>query len=302
MRNNFVRIMFPLSIFLLFPLALFSQTASHSTSKKDGVFNPRDLTGVWWVADPGADKLLARGEKGDASKCQTCHIPEHTMPEPELTPWAKENLTFKNEMSAGAMAAPAAPMGHMGASPRQYCDPIGVPAQFWHIQLAPFEFVMTPGRIFQFFETQNEWRTIWMNRDHPAKLDPTYMGDSIGKWDGDTLMIDTVGFNGKTMIEPVGVDHLMSDAFHLVERWRRVSPEKMEVDVTYYDPKVWGDKAWGGLKKEFVLQPKMQLMEAFCTQGDLAEYNRRMGNAFAGPTSKDIQSKPAGGTPTPRKP
>ena len=283
MRNNFVRSVFSLSISLLIPLALFSQTASHSTGEKKKAFDPRDLSGVWWVADAGAEKLLARGEKGDASKCQTCHIPEHTEPEPPVTPWAKENLIFKNEMSAGAMGAPASSMGHSGMSQRHDCDPIGVPAQFWHIQLAPFEFVMIPGRIFQFFETQSEWRTIWMNRDHPKKLDPTYMGDSVGKWDGDTLVIDTIGFNGKTEIEPVGVDHVMSDAFHLVERWTRVSPGKMEVDITYYDPKVWGDKPWGGLRKEFVLQPKMQLMEAYCTQADLEQYNERMGNAFATP-------------------
>src|ERR1700690_2245463 len=100
MRNNLVRLIFSLSIFLLFPLALFSQNTTHSTSEKKKAFDPRDLSGVWWVAEHGADKLLARGEKGDASKCQTCHIPEHTEPEPVLTPWAKANLKFKDETSA----------------------------------------------------------------------------------------------------------------------------------------------------------------------------------------------------------
>ena len=263
--------------------ALLIHASSQSQETKNKIFNPRDPSGVWWVEDPGTEKLLARGSKGDASKCQTCHLPEHTMPEPPLTPWAKENLTITNQMSNSMMGMPQdSTTAHAGTSLRQDCDPIGVPAQFWYSQLSPFEFVVTPGRIFQFFEAHHEWRTIWINRPHPKNLDPSYMGDSTGKWEGKTLVVDTIGYNGKDMIEPVGVDHLMSDAFHLVERWQRVSPNKMELDVTYYDPKVWGDKPWGGLKKTFIFQPNMQLMESFCSIGD----NAKFGEIFTKPFIK----------------
>ena len=68
-----------------------ARPASNSDAKAEK-FNPRDFSGVWWVADPGPEKLMARGSRGDASKCQTCHIPDHTEPEPALTPWAKEHL------------------------------------------------------------------------------------------------------------------------------------------------------------------------------------------------------------------
>ena len=75
----------------------------------------------------------------------------------------------------------------------------------------------------------------------------------------------TIGFNGKDLVEPVGVNHLMSDAFHLVERWRRVDANRLELDVTYYDPKAWAISR--GRPKEFVLQANSQLMEGYC-EGD----------------------------------
>ena len=110
-------------------------------------------------------------------------------------------------------------------------------------------------------------------KHQPDDILPTYYGDSVGKWESDTLVVDTIGFNGKTLIEPVGLSHLMSDSFHLVERWRRTGIGTMELDVTYYDPRVWGDNPWGGLRHEFLLQPKMELGETYCTAEDNARFD-----------------------------
>lgn len=223
-------------------------------------FNPRDLSGVWWVDAPGPETFFARAKNGDAGKCQTCHISEHTVPEPPLTSWARQNLMIEPKIGE--------------------CNPIGVPAQFWYTQLYPFEFVVTPGRIFQFFEKQNEWRVIRLNREHPKELLPTAMGDSVGKWEGSILVVDTVGYDGQNLIEPVGVDHRMSPAFHLVERWQRVSASEVELDATYYDEMAWGSRSWRGLKKKFLLQPRMELLQTPCSP----EANKKFDDRFTNPS------------------
>src|SRR5215475_1779209 len=71
----------------------------------------------------------------------------------------------------------------------------------------PIQFVQYGDYIAELFE-QNTWfHVIAMNRDHPKNLDPTWFGDSVGKWDGDTLVIDTIGFNGKTRLDTLGHPH-----------------------------------------------------------------------------------------------
>ena len=254
---------------LLLTTALAGQSGGQPSGERA---DPHDLSGVWWVAEPGGGKLLERGRKGDASKCETCHTPEHTEPEPPLTPWAREHLAISGS-------------SHGGAGTRSACESVGIPSQFWYTQLAPFEFIQLPGRIIQFFENHREWRTIWLNRGHVASPEPSYMGDSVGRWEGDTLVVDTVGFNGKSLVEPVGVDHLMSDAFHLVERWRRTA-DRIDLDLTYEDKKAWGDRLWGGLKKSYVLQTGMQLMESYCSVEDHAAFDETFVKPFAQPRGK----------------
>jgi hypothetical protein len=79
-------------------------------------------------------------------------------------------------------------------------------------------------------------RKINLNREHPPKFEANWMGDSVGRWDGNTLVIDTVGFNDRTWLNNAGAPH--SDALHLVERIRPVLDGKyLEYKVTAEDPK-----------------------------------------------------------------
>ena len=95
------------------------------------------------------------------------------------------------------------------------------------------ELIFTPegDRVYQFFEYHREWRTFWMNREHPKDLDLTYEGDSTAHWDGNDLIVDTIGYNDKTMITQ-GVGHKKSDAFRLEERFHRVDRDHMVIDMT----------------------------------------------------------------------
>jgi hypothetical protein len=72
----------------------------------------------------------------------------------------------------------------------------------------------------------------------------------------------------------------MSLAFHIVERWRRVSATELELEATYYDEMAWGNKPWASLKKTFLLQPKMKLFESLCSPSE----NKKFGDQFLNPS------------------
>ena len=265
--------MFTFTAVLLISSIVLVGEASFARPGGNDSYDPRDFSGVWWVAAPGPEAIFARAKNGDAGKCETCHPSEHSVPEPPLTPWAQKsvlnpgNVNQRLVMSADSSSSHARMHGHG-------CDPIGVPSQYWYTQLYPFELVVTADRIYQFFEKQSEWRVIWMNRPHPKTVHPTYMGDSVGRWEGNTLVVETIGFNGRELIEPVG-SHLMTPAFHLIETWQRPQRDEMTVDLRYYDKNLWGNAAWGGLTKTFRLQAGKQLLENRCTVEDNAAFDEQ---------------------------
>jgi len=114
------------------------------------------------------------------------------------------------------------------------CVPPGLPGIM--SQPYPIEFLYQPGKVVMLIEAYMQFRTVHTDgRKHPEDPDPTYMGHSIGKWEGDTLVIDSVGFTESTMIAG-GVPH--SDQMRVVERIRRVAPDWMEIQTTITDPVV----------------------------------------------------------------
>ncbi|MGD0964101.1 MAG: hypothetical protein ABSA57_09405 [Candidatus Acidiferrales bacterium] len=174
-----------------------------------------------------------------------------------------------------------------GEYPGKDCEPLSTPAMYDYPSLGSMEILVTRegDRIFQLFEYHREWRTFWLNREHPKDLDPTYEGDSTAHWEGDTLVVDTIGYNGKTMITQ-NVGHSKSDAFRLVERFRRVDHDHLEIDMTYYDPKAWGDKSWPGFHKYYNLVPKEDFQEFICSPREYQEYKSRITNMMNSAPSK----------------
>jgi hypothetical protein len=129
------------------------------------------------------------------------------------------------------------------------------------------QIVQVPGQVIMMFEYDHYQRLIYTNRrEHPKDLDLSWMGDSIGRWEGKTLVVDTVGLNDKTWLDQVGHPH--STALHVVERLRRVDHETLVDDITIDDPKAY-TKAWGG-ELVYKLRPGWHLIEYIC----LANKNR----------------------------
>jgi hypothetical protein len=145
---------------------------------------------------------------------------------------------LKNSGSPAAIELlQSAPKPAQGKDPWKMCQPAGpfrmMAAPGTKIELAPVSTM-----IVMLFEdlSHGMLRTIYMKRGHPAKLEPTWLGDSVGRWEGDILVVDTVGFNGETWLNDAGAGH--SDALHLVERIRPVlKGEYLEYKVTAEDPK-----------------------------------------------------------------
>jgi hypothetical protein len=140
---------------------------------------------------------------------------------PKLTP------EFQAKMAANP---PARGGGTSGAN----CVPPGLPGIM--TQPYPIEFLYNPGKIVIVIEAYMQFRHVYTDgRPHPEDPDPTYMGHSIGHWEGDTLVIDSVGFNDDIRI---GGRYPHSDKMHIVERIRRVDKDWMQIQTTTTDPQV----------------------------------------------------------------
>ncbi len=129
----------------------------------------------------------------------------------------------------------------------------------------PIQIVQYGNYIALLFE-QNTWfHVVAMNRDHPKNLQPTWFGDSIGKWDGDTLVIDTIGFNGRTRLDTIGHPH--SDQMHLVERYKLTDPDHISYEVTVDDPKTF-TKPWTNARVFPRMPAGSELIEYSCEENN----------------------------------
>jgi hypothetical protein len=222
-----------LSAASLLAITAFAQNSPiHSAGKNQAGFSPRDLSGIWMERE---------------------NTITFSPQEPPFQHWAEEK--YKNAKPGYGPRATSD-----SQDPILSCLPPGVP----RIMLIPFpmQVAQIPGEVLMLFEYDYNVRHIHMDRhEHPKDLDLTWMGDSIGSWDGNTLVVDTVGLNDKTWLDQVGHPH--SDALHVVERLRRTDRDTLEDDVTIDDPKAY-TKPWSG-KQIFKRRPTWHLLEYVCT-------------------------------------
>src|SRR4030095_4432897 len=132
-----------------------------------------------------------------------------------------------NKPSYGTRAMPAA----LGNDPAGRCDPLGLVRLMFFPR--PMEIIQVPGRVLQFFEWNHMWRTIWTDgRKLPEDPYPRWFGYSVGKWEGDTFIVQSNGFDDRTWLDQFGNPY--SDEMRLEERWRRVG-ERLELTLTVTD-------------------------------------------------------------------
>jgi hypothetical protein len=175
---------------------------------------------------------------------------------PPMTPWAMAKFKA-NEPNGGPHPVP---LGQTN-DPQFQCFPPGVPRIYSTRLGAPFEIIQIPGKVVMIFEYDHFVREIFTDgRQHPQDLNPTWMGDSVGKWEGNTLVADAVGFNDKTWLDGAGHPH--SELLHLVERIRRPTRDAMIDDITIEDPKAY-TKPWVA-HEIFELKPGWDLEEYVC--------------------------------------
>ena len=169
---------------------------------------------------------------------------------PEPLPWAQKLL---DERAAN----------NFKEAPGAHCLTRGITAAG---ALFPYELVQTPSRLVMLFEDDMpSHRTVYLDgRGHPKDPNPDWMGHSIGHWEGDTLVLDTIGFNDKSWLDNVGHPH--TERLHVTERIRRPDFGHLEIEFTIDDPGAYS-KPWI-IERVADLDTRDEIGEYVCTEGE----------------------------------
>lgn len=197
--------------------SVFAQGAGKGTTP--------DLSGVWgspaWDSDP--DSL--------PSKVAANPLNEEPIP---YQKWAEAEHVYAHD--------PFNERNRIELDPMNKCFP---PSPYQVMgNIDPFEIIQVPGRVLIYSEYNRELRQVWLNEEQPDYVDPTWLGHSVGKWDGNTLVVDTIAIDSRNSWG--GFVH--TDELHLTERIRKTDPQTLEVEMTIDDPKAY-TKPW---KRVFV--------------------------------------------------
>jgi hypothetical protein len=228
---------------------------------------------------PVSGQIQAEG--GGQALAALVHLQSNSTAPAPKTPDGKPDLsglwgpdkTFMWDLSSGLNPGEALPIQPWALKlskermsredPALACMPMGIPRQSPY----PWKIIQTPKEIIFLYEgSTHSYRQIFMDgRGHPSDLDASWMGDSIGKWEGDTLVVDTIGFNDKFWFDEAGHPH--TEKLHIIERYRRRDLGHMDIDVTIDDP--------GAYTKPFTvhghspLLVNAEIMEYVCNENNV---------------------------------
>jgi hypothetical protein len=148
-------------------------------------------------------------------------------------------------------------------SPLSHCLPEGMPLV--EMAPAPYKIIQTAGLTVMLYERDTTFRQVYTDgRKLPDDPQPSWLGYSVGKWDGDSLVVDTIGFNDRGWLDARG--HTHSGALHLTERFHRLDFGHMEVQLTIDDPETYTRPFTIHLKQR--LQADSDLLESFCAENE----------------------------------
>lgn len=144
--------------------------------------------------------------------------------------------------------------------PINRCEPPGIPRL---VNLAfPFEILQTAAVVYFLFEYDQHVRRVFIGGKHPENLDPTWLGHSVGHWEGRTLVVDTIGFHDTMWLDMRGHPH--SDALHVIERYTlSADANSLQHEVTIDDPKMYS-KPWQTVTKSHARRPDLKIQEFIC--------------------------------------
>jgi hypothetical protein len=190
-----------------------------------------DLSGVWAAAG------------------YTANIAKDIKPgELPMTPWGE--ALYKERQATNGKDDPEA-----------RCLPTGVPRRDPY----PFKIVQAPSLVLILFEGNvHSYRQIFLDRSHPKDLEKNWWGDSIGHWEGDTLVVDTVGLNDKTWLDLDGHPH--SDQLHVTERYTRPDAGHISIQFTLDDPIAYSHP-WSVTEVSRAL-PNWEIHEYICNENN----------------------------------
>jgi hypothetical protein len=197
-------------------------------------------------------------------KQPTFRIPD--LSNPNLKPWVKERMKKDtDEVLAGKVAFTA----------QSSCWPAGVPFFMGYGGPDPLVFLQTPKQVWILWREDNQSRRIYMDVPHSANPKPSWYGESVGHYEGDTLVIDTIGLNDKTVVDIYRTPH--TEKLHVVERWNMVNGgQGMEVIFTVEDPDAFYEP-WTAMRR--YRRVEQAGYEKMCAEGNRHLFNWRMPTA-----------------------
>jgi len=229
MRYGFVAVLVAVVTGFAVTQVLFAQGRGRKQAEKDSPtknlpFDPHDISGIW--RNPGGFDVGLGNDR------------------PPLTDWGKEKWS---KTRSSARRSPLSFGFYEDQKdwndPLFQCDPSGYPR---NLDYSNYRFVKLPDEFVMFFERDHTWRDLWTDgRKLPTNPKPRWYGYSIAHWEGDTLVVNSSGFDDRTWVDPNGSIH--SDQMQLEERFRRVDHDDLEFSITLTDPKAYVG-TWGGKK------------------------------------------------------